>query len=71
LGGSAEQIYHFNSAEENRLVAGALSWGGNGHSLLGAGFAPGLKGLCHNDYSFAPSGLNRFPPNTHGLRRGL
>jgi len=24
LGGSAEQIYHSNSAEENRSVAGAL-----------------------------------------------
>jgi cytosine/adenosine deaminase-related metal-dependent hydrolase len=23
------------------------------------------------NYSFAPSGLNQFPPITHGLRRGL
>jgi hypothetical protein len=53
-------------------VAGALSWGGDGHSLLGASFALGLKGLCHNDsFLSPPSGLNRFPPNTHGLRRGL
>jgi hypothetical protein len=27
----------------------------------------GLKSLCHN-YSFASSGLNRFPPIAHGLR---